>query len=106
MDGIRCSLKSGSHVEWASRLAMLFRTKSTSCGVSKSISIAVCGGERTRRPWTYSLSKKDIRGGSVGAEFEEDWDASPAGYPGGVLRVQYHSTAAVPEFFFSRQVNG
>jgi hypothetical protein len=28
------------------------------------------------------------------------------GYPGGVLRMQYHSTAAVPDFFFLRQVNG
>jgi hypothetical protein len=24
-----------------------------------------------------------------------------SGYPGGVLRMQYHSTAAVPDFFFA-----
>jgi hypothetical protein len=32
--------------------------------------------------------------------------AEQDGYPGGVLRMQYHSTAAVPDFFFLRQVNG
>jgi hypothetical protein len=27
-----------------------------------------------------------------------------SGYPGRVLRMQYHSTLAVPDFFFLRQV--
>ena len=39
-------------------------------------------------------------------ELEGERLSPDGGYPGTVLRMQYHSTAAVPDFFFSRQVKG
>ena len=34
------------------------------------------------------------------AAVKTTWVESPFGYPGRVLRMQYHSTLAVPDFFF------